>query len=130
MAKCTNSAILIPNGSLPILKMMEARKHPRFPTHLPISFLSEGTNEKGVGIGYDISIGGCAIESETSVQSKSHLQLLIGLPNDGEPIKIEVAVVRWCTPRKFGVEFIGIGPQQKERLKQLVSTLRYGIVMD
>jgi hypothetical protein len=40
-----------------------------------------------------------------------------------QPIHVDLAAVRWCTARNFGVEFIKMHHDAGERLKQFVELL-------
>jgi hypothetical protein len=40
-----------------------------------------------------------------------------------QPVHVDLAAVRWCTARKFGVEFIKMHHDVGERLKQFVELL-------
>lgn len=100
---------------------MELRKYPRFPVQLPISFTAEEV--EGEGTIYNLSTGGCAVESNTHVPEDSYLQLRIHIPDHRSPIAIELAAVRWALRREFGVEFISLRGEDRERL------LRYLIAL-
>lgn len=100
---------------------MELRKHQRFPVELPISFMAEEL--EGEGTIYNLSMEGCAVESNTQVPEDSYLQLQIHIPDHDSPIIVELAAVRWALRREFGVEFTSLRSEDRERLQRYVNTL-------
>ncbi len=99
---------------------MPLRKYPRFVADLPVSF--SGENIAGEGILIDISLGGCAVSSDTCPAFGSVITLRIHLYGDDSPLVINLAAVRWSDREKFGVEFIQVGAAHLERLQALVKT--------
>jgi c-di-GMP-binding flagellar brake protein YcgR len=90
----------------------------------PISF--EGNQGIGQGKLFNLSAGGCAIESPLNVQVGTTVTLRVYVPTHKEPIQVSRAGVTWAAGRDFGVEFIDMSPQEKERLQKLVADLRQG----
>lgn len=97
---------------------------------LQISFSFKGTNKSGRGTGYNISLGGCSVESSTEMPVGALLELHIRLSGVPESSRIETAAVRWTSHHRFGVEFLSIWPGEKERLKQLIAVFRYGVRLE
>ncbi|MER3484831.1 MAG: hypothetical protein C4345_01460 [Chloroflexota bacterium] len=62
---------------------MELRKCPRYIIQFPVSF--SGEESAGAGTAYNLSTGGCAVESE----------LHMYLPDYDPPIAVDLAAVRW-----------------------------------
>jgi hypothetical protein len=100
---------------------MELRKSPRFPVLLPISFSKDGL--AGEGMIVNLSQEGCSIGCDEDVKQGSYLSLNISLPDEASPLVIDRAVVRWSMQRAFGLEFIRMESEQKERLGRLVKAL-------
>ncbi len=101
---------------------MPLRKHPRFVADLPVSF--SGENISGEGTLFDLSIGGCGVSTDASPSFGSVITMSIHLYGDDSPLAIDLAAVRWSVKEKFGVEFIQVGPAQRERLLALVNTFQ------
>lgn len=99
---------------------MELRQHPRIPVDFRVSFVPQDFAGVKVGTMYDLSLGGCAVESTTTVQPGTDLRLSIYAPGRPFPILIESAAVRWAQLGEFGVEFQEIPEQEKERLQGLL----------
>ncbi len=101
---------------------MDRRLAPRFKVHLPITFSRDSLT--GEGIVVNLSLGGCAVESERKVQRWKYLTLRIFLPNQDAPLVVDRAQVRSSRRRRLLVlEFLAMQPQEQERLRRFVSTL-------
>ncbi len=103
---------------------MEHRKSPRFAVHWPVVF--SGADKAGEGSVINLSIQGCAVESHMGVPRGTLLQVCTLIPDDDLLLAPDMAVVRWSSGRKFGVEFINIRFEEQGRLRHLVSTLETG----
>lgn len=68
----------------------------------------------------DISTNGCKATSLTEVKVGLSLKLSLFLQDQQWPLRIDQAVVRWVDGQCFGLEFIGIRPAQRERLRSMV----------
>jgi hypothetical protein len=100
---------------------MEGRKHTRYAVQLPVSFSGDQVSDGGTIV--NLSAEGCAIMSDTVVGDAVYVQLKMELLEREEPVHIELAVVRWSSDKRFGVEFIKIRSQEGERLKNFVKAL-------
>ncbi|MDX2252877.1 MAG: PilZ domain-containing protein [Nitrospira sp.] len=100
------------------------RKFPRFALHCPIALLTEGVT-LGDGLCYDLSGGGCAVESGAPVGKGDYVALHLYLPDQRgptTPLTVELAAVRWLVQQRFGVEFIAIPSADQQRLRAYVDT--------
>lgn len=101
------------------------RKFPRFALHCPIALLTEGVT-LGDGLSYDLSSGGCAVESTAPVGKGHYVSLHLYLPDHRDPttpLKVELAAVRWLVQQRFGIEFITMPSEDQQRLRAYVDTL-------
>ncbi len=108
--------------------MMEKRKDPRFPVQWPLSFSHSPISFRGIqingsGKAGNISAGGCKVESDTTVDTGTYLDVRIQIRDEGSPMEIDLAVVRWSRNEAFGLEFIKMRPEEQERLQRFVHTL-------
>ncbi len=103
---------------------MDKRQASRFKVHLPIAFL--GYNLTGEGIVGNLSMEGCAVESDQKVQRMHYYALSVSLPDQAVPMKVDLAAVRWSSGREFGLEFLRMEPEVQARLRGFVSTLDAG----
>jgi hypothetical protein len=69
----------------------------------------------------DISLTGCRVESEAVVEVGMAFSLSIHLADHPWPLHVQRAVVRWVDGYTFGIEFEGILPAQRERLRLLLA---------
>ena len=104
---------------------MERRKHPRIPHKsvctVPITFSGEA---KGTGVLYDLSPGGCKIDSRTTPPLGASLTLRLAVSYKSEPVKIDVAIVGWTIKNKyFGVKFLDVRPTERLALDQYIAKL-------
>jgi CheY-like chemotaxis protein len=96
------------------------RAHPRFPVNHAVVFTGR---VDGHGIVSNLSLGGCHIQSSCVVRPDTYLTVLLTLPDIVQPLKINVAVVRWARPGVFGLEFRYLELPVRERLARYVSML-------
>lgn len=104
---------------------MERRQYPRVPVCY-LSRLSAEQNPAEVAVVLDLSVGGCRVHSTTKVHPGTEVRLQIALPSQLAPFAVERALVRWAREREFGVSFISLRPEERERLRRLVSSTRSG----
>lgn len=100
--------------------MIECRQHPRVPVDLQVYFSTTGNTSIREGTMFDLSVGGCAVSSLSSVFPGSAIRILIRATDLGSPITIESAAVRWSECGEFGVEFIGLSDIDQGRLQRLL----------
>ncbi len=110
---------------------MEKRKDPRFPVQWPLSFSHSQISFRGIqingsGKASDISARGCKLESDTTVDTGTYLEVRIQILDEGSPVEIDLAVVRWSRNEAFGLEFINMRPEEQERLQRYVKALAAG----
>ena len=108
---------------------IEKRKYPRFPVQFRSSFSSVNV-VGGEGLLHDLSVRGCQIESGTSVQPGTELRLLIHVSQEGDPLEIAVARVRWRQGQRFGAEFADIHNEAWKRLCGLIQDLEHPLAAD
>ena len=103
---------------------MEQRRERRVQVEYPISFeWNQGVNN---GKLFNLSRGGCGIESGAFVQVGTTVTLRVYVPTHKEPIHIGRAGVTWSAGQDFGVEFTDMDPAEKERLHKLIGELQEG----
>ena len=104
----------------------ERRKHARIRVEFRVTLSFVSGRVAGEGKLLNVSQGGCAIESEKSLKTGDYVSLLIHPADQGQPIAIESAAVRWVRGRDFGVEFVKIRPGELERLTQFTDPTKAG----
>jgi len=78
----------------------------------PVIFVLDG--KAGQGGVFNLSRGGCAIESDLGAASGDPISLQITVPNRRQSDSVELGKVRWATRLECGVEFmVVIGDAQE-----------------
>lgn len=95
------------------------RRGRRLPMNCRLFFFGEDEFE-GEGTLLDISTNGCRATSFTRLKVGLFLKLSLFLQDQQWPLRIDQAVVRWVDGQCFGLEFIGIRPGQRERLRAIL----------
>jgi hypothetical protein len=72
----------------------------------------------------NLSTAGCRAESEINVAEGLEFHLLIRLPDQSPPIKVERAAVRWLSGNAFGLSFILFLPSERARLQTFLATIK------
>ncbi|ULA62534.1 MAG: PilZ domain-containing protein [Nitrospira sp.] len=98
---------------------MSISRAQRIQVQCPVQF----THEEGVtgqGIMLNLSMGGCAIQSDTPVFD-TMLVTMQFVPLAGKPpITIEMGQVCWATLHEFGVKFLIVLPKEQARLDRFL----------
>ncbi len=79
----------------------------------------------GDGLCYDLSGGGCAVESAARVGKGDYVSLHLYLPDQRDPttpLIVDLAAVRWLVQQRFGIEFITMPCADQQRLRAYVDT--------
>src|SRR5437867_409988 len=105
---------------------MILRKYPRVhvPSPFPLSFTrvevpaSFSGDTEGNGVVSNLSMKGCKVDSETTVEPGDHISLSLTLPGDESPLVIELATLRWVQEGSFGLECISMWPAGETRRRQ------------
>lgn len=94
---------------------MNQRSESRLPITCSVSF--SGYKLELEGRVTNLSMSGCALESEESIQPGTPLFLSVSLPDSDEPLDIELATVRWSQEGACGLKTIIMGLDSRERLQ-------------
>lgn len=100
---------------------MDGRRERRLFVQCPISI--QGNQGVSSGVLFNLSSGGGAIESGAHVQCGTILTLRVHLPSLQQPIEVKEAEVTWKAGDDFGVQFVQLGPQERERLNQVIEDM-------
>ncbi len=112
------------NKSILRVVPMDKREPSRFAVELPITF--SGVAVAGGAIVSSLSNEGCTVRSDKNVQPGTFLVLHIHLSEQYSPMVIELAEVRWSTGGEFGVEFLEMASQERQRLFHILKSLDPG----
>lgn len=97
---------------------MTVRYSPRIAVKCAASIL--GTGFLGEGQVFDVSMLGCRLMTPENLKPGDAIKLKFKLPAKGGSISVQLAAVKWVRDFEFGVEFIIMDPDDKERLNALV----------
>ncbi len=108
-------------GAVAFGQKVDRRQYVRFSARFPVTFTGEGG--RGEGTATDISMGGCALESDSTLMPSMVLKLKLRVSDHALPVEVEAAVVRSIRSKIAGLEFVRFVPQEKYRLNQYVAGL-------
>lgn len=97
--------------------MTQQRKYVRYQVEFPATF---GGDHTGMGIVYNLGIGGCKIVSDLTVDNGALLSVHLKIPEQTHPIVIRAATVRWIMKLEFGIEFLEMQELERARLEQFL----------
>lgn len=107
--------------------LAERSRNARRVTHFGRVFFEGhcGFGMRGVAFLEDISTTGCRMISKSLLKMGMELELLVVGPSHERDIEIECAKVRWIDGDRTGLEFLGIDPLERERLRRFVKTVMF-----
>lgn len=100
-------------------KAMGVPRSQRVLVRCPVNF----THEEGVtgdGVIFNLSLGGCAVQSPVRVSDGMLVSLRIATSEGSQPIQIEMARVRWATTNEFGVEFLMVSGKEHKKVDRFI----------
>lgn len=100
---------------------MDLRSSTRAAVTYPVRLSSDLMTGQGTVI--NLSVPGCAIETDLPVQPGEYLELLVMAPDQARPLTVGLAKVRWATDQKVGIEFIRVRRDDQSRIHRLISPL-------
>ena len=100
-----------------------SRTYHRFPLHYPVIF--GGAPFVGEGILTNLSMMGCSVLCDREVLCGSEVRVSVLLPNQTQALSIDLGTVKWVQGEQFGVEFLRLPLEARQRLD---STLRFELI--
>jgi hypothetical protein len=79
---------------------------------------------EGEGTITNISTSGCRAESDINMAEGLDVQVIIFLPDQSPPVKVERASVRWVSGDAFGLSFILFFPSERARLRTFIEHIK------
>lgn len=98
----------------------DQREHDRYLVEFPATFAGECA---GVGIVYNLGMGGCKIVTDCSTPVGAMVALYLKIPEQTFAITIRMATVRWTMEYEFGAEFLGMEELERDRLTKFLEGL-------
>ena len=99
----------------------DRREYVRIPIQVPVAF--SGEQVQGQGTVVNLSMRGCAIETNARLHSGEVLCLRLDALNGYSQIVIEAAVVRSIVGNEVGLEVLRIQETERDKLRQVIETL-------
>jgi PilZ domain len=99
----------------------ERREFARVAVKLPVTF--SGEDVAGGGLTSGLSVHGCTLVTEELLLAGASLAVHIQIPAQSEPLKVDVAEVRWGQAGEYGLEFVRLPLQEKQRLTRFIKAL-------
>ena len=99
--------------------MIEWRSAKRIPVTFRGSFgsVSLGKHEGSI---CDLAMNGCRLISPIPVPVNTYLELRLQISPTVPPLPVELAAVRWAGNGELGIEFLGLRPEHKATLKEVI----------
>jgi hypothetical protein len=79
---------------------------------------------KGDATVTNLSIAGCRAEAGIALTEGLNVQVLLHLPDQSPPVKVERASVRWVSDNAFGLSFILFFPSERARLRTFLENIK------
>lgn len=103
-------------------KEHQVRKARRVELRCTIAF-SSGEVEGDATV-TNISTAGCRADSDINMAEGLDVQVLLHLPDQSPPVKVERASVRWVSGNAFGLNFILFFPSERARLRTFIENIK------
>jgi c-di-GMP-binding flagellar brake protein YcgR len=96
----------------------DKREYSRVKAEFSLSFKVKEIDCRGRLV--DVSLRGCAMESDQELKRGDILQVTLKMPNGKPPVEIEAAVVRYSQGIRHGLEFLTIKEKSEKDLREFV----------
>lgn len=95
-----------------------SRTYHRFPLFYPVVY--GGAPFVGEGILTNLSLMGCSVLCDREVLCGSDIRVSVLLPNQTPALSIELGTIKWVQGCEFGVEFLCLPLETRQRLNQML----------
>lgn len=100
---------------------MDQRRYDRVRVEYPASF--SGTSYRAQGTVLNLSMMGCRARTTITVKKDECLGVLIDVPKYERPLYVARAEVQWSDGQEFGMEFIHMELEDRQRLGEIVRAI-------
>lgn len=122
---CTARFRVHRNPTVGQTSVADRRQYKRLPVSFRANLLAENDTRMDNRV-TDISMGGCTLETTTTLPQGTFIELVIKPASDEEPIKIGSAMVCTSRPESMGIRFLEMMADDKNRLSQVILSLLVG----
>jgi hypothetical protein len=103
-----------------------SRTYHRFPLHYPVVF---GVAPfVGEGILTNLSLMGCSVLCDREVLRGSEVRVSVLLPDQTSALSIELGTIKWVQGEQFGVEFLRVPFEARQRLNSMLRMELIGLL--
>ena len=102
----------------PLSILMRLRRYGRIAVELSASI--SGGSSRAQGVILDISLTGCRAQSSLAVKKDDFVGVLIDVPGYENPIYVTQAAIKWANAQEFGMEFLQMELNDRQRLQEIV----------
>jgi len=103
-----------------------SRTYHRFPLHYPVVF--GGAPFVGEGILTNLSLKGCSVLCDREVLRGSDVRVSVLLPDQRTALSIELGTIKWVQGEQFGVEFLRVPLEARQRLNSMLRVELIGLL--
>ena len=103
-----------------VASLSYSRIYPRYQLHYPIIF--GGAPFVGEGVLTNLSFSGCSVLCNREVLCGSDVRVSILLPDQAHALTIELGTIKWVQGHQFGVEFVRLPEETRQRLNSRLRT--------
>jgi c-di-GMP-binding flagellar brake protein YcgR len=96
----------------------DKREYSRVKAEFSLTFKVKDMESRGRLV--DLSLRGCAMESDHELKRGDVLQVTLKMPNGKQPVEIDTAVVRYSQGIRHGLEFLTIKDKSEKDLREFV----------
>jgi len=100
---------------------VERRRFPRFKTAVPVELRPEGSAVSTHSQTSDLSLGGCYVEMNFALATKTKLRLVLWV--EDERVTTEAVVITHDRGFGNGVQFLNMPAEDQARIKKYLDTL-------
>ncbi|MBX9658437.1 MAG: PilZ domain-containing protein [Nitrospiraceae bacterium] len=103
-----------------VASLSYSRIYPRYQLHYPVIF--GGAPFVGEGVLTNLSFSGCSVLSDREVLCGCEVRVSILLPDQAHALAIELGTIKWVEGHQFGVEFVRLPDETRQRLNRKLRT--------
>jgi hypothetical protein len=102
-------------------RLTDVREFDRIPIRVAASVDDGQSSFQGHTI--NLSVDGCAVETDAQLQPNASVRILLQLPHDQQPVDVATAVVRSARQGAVGLHFERMDAASRQRLRQFMLSL-------
>ena len=118
---CTHRFRAFLPGLAAVWHEVDRRQYVRFSARFRVTF--SGDAGFGEGTAMDVSMGGCALESDAMLAPPMVLKVKLHVSEYAVPVEVEEAIVRSIRSKIVGLEFTRFALREKYRLQPFIAGL-------